>query len=410
MLSGLALALAARGLRISVITSQQRYDAPAVRLPARETLDGVEVYRVPTSRFGRSHLWGRAVDYLTFYVFAGWRLWCLSAQRHHCRENRSAHVVAAGRADRAHAPRPPHQLAAGLVPRGRRSAEPRRRSGARRLRAATLARDRSLRSADMNVVLGDLMADKLVHLGVRPSRIRLIPNWADGDLIRPIDSTTNALRREWGLGETFVVGYSGNLGRPHDIETMLEAIAVTEPERQPSSPDHRRAVRWLFIGDGALFGPLKAALARQKLANVTLKPYQPPERLAQSLAAIDVHLVSLRPEHRGTDRSEQVLWHHRRGAPTIFIGDLDGEIARLLRKHECGLTVAQGDGAGLTRAVSVAANPTLARSMGERARRAFDVEFNKTLAVARWEKLLREVARLSQVDQSALPTCPEPTL
>ena len=39
----------------------------------------------------------------------------------------------------------------------------------------------------MNVVLGDRMADKLVRLGVEPSRMRLIPNWADGDLIRPID-------------------------------------------------------------------------------------------------------------------------------------------------------------------------------------------------------------------------------
>ena len=316
MLSGLALALAARGLRISVITSQQRYDAPAVRLPARETLDGVEVYRVPTSRFGRSHLWGRAVDYLTFYVSAGWRLWCLS--------RRSDIIV-------AKTDPPMLSLLAAPIARMRRArlinwlqdlfpevAEALNLGGGL-ARAAygplRWLRDRSLRSADMNVVLGDLMADKLVHLGVRPSRIRLIPNWADGDLIRPIDSSTNALRREWGLGETFVVGYSGNLGRPHDIETMLEAIAVTQPERQPSSPDHRRAVRWLFIGDGALFGPLKAALARRKLDNVTLKPYQPPERLAQSLCRSRRASRLASPRARGTDRSEQVLRHRRGGAP-----------------------------------------------------------------------------------------------
>ena len=55
MLSGLVFALAAQGPKVSVITSQQRYDAPAVRLPARETLRR-QVHRVPTTRFGRSHL------------------------------------------------------------------------------------------------------------------------------------------------------------------------------------------------------------------------------------------------------------------------------------------------------------------------------------------------------------------
>jgi colanic acid biosynthesis glycosyl transferase WcaI len=406
MLSGLAIALAARGLRISVISSQQFYDAPAVRLPPREMHEGVEVYRVPTSRFGRSHLWGRSVDYLTFYVSAGWRLWRLT---------RRGDIIV------AQTDPPMLSLLAAPIARLRRArlinwlqdlfpeiAEALRLGGPARAayRPLRWLRDRSLRSADMNVVLGDLMADKLVHLGVKPLRIRLIPNWADGDLIRPLDSSTNALRREWGLDDTIVVGYSGNLGRPHEIDTMLEAIATTQSDRHAreaaASPAPHRTIRWLFIGDGALSGPLKTALACRKLDDVTLKPYQPRERLAESLCAIDVHLVSLRPELEGLIVPSKFYGIAAAGRPTIFIGDLDGEIALLLKKHGCGLTVAQGDGTGLTRAVlELASNPTLVRDMGERARRAFDAEFNKTLAVARWEKLLHEVAHLSGRSQSA---------
>ena len=74
MLSDLAFDLARQGERVTVITSRQRYDAPNVALPAKETIDGVEIFRVWTSRFGRQNLIGRSADYLSFYVTAAWTL------------------------------------------------------------------------------------------------------------------------------------------------------------------------------------------------------------------------------------------------------------------------------------------------------------------------------------------------
>ena len=75
LLSDLAFALAEAGLAVSVIASRQLYDDAARRLPARETVAGVCVRRVPSSRVGRRHLVGRALDYLSFYVSAAWCLW-----------------------------------------------------------------------------------------------------------------------------------------------------------------------------------------------------------------------------------------------------------------------------------------------------------------------------------------------
>src|SRR5262245_59016805 len=78
MLSDLAFALAKPGAAVTVITSRQRYDAPMDALPPRETVDGVSIYRVWTSRFGRANLLGRVIDYATFYLSAAWRLWRLA--------------------------------------------------------------------------------------------------------------------------------------------------------------------------------------------------------------------------------------------------------------------------------------------------------------------------------------------
>src|SRR5690606_14713616 len=70
MLSDLAFGLAERGYDVQVITSRLRYDDPTARMPAREIIRGVRVHRIWTSGFGRHNLWGRGIDYLSFYASA----------------------------------------------------------------------------------------------------------------------------------------------------------------------------------------------------------------------------------------------------------------------------------------------------------------------------------------------------
>jgi hypothetical protein len=58
-------------------------------------------------------------------------------------------------------------------------------------------RNASLRQADMNVAIGELMADRLLQLDVERKRICVIPNWADGDALKPVERSANALRGVW---------------------------------------------------------------------------------------------------------------------------------------------------------------------------------------------------------------------
>jgi glycosyltransferase involved in cell wall biosynthesis len=261
-------------------------------------------------------------------------------------------------------------------------------------------RDRSLRAAHTNVVLGERMAERVCRLGILPERVRVIANWADGSTIEPIEREKNALRAAWGLSDAFVVGYSGNLGRAHEIESLLEAMSKVETAQgrrgeipSTAAAQSLPAVRWLFIGGGALFELLKAEVARQGLTSVHFKPYQPRARLAQSLSAADVHLVSLRPELESLIVPSKFYGVCAAGRPTVFIGDGDGEIARLIERHDCGRTVPKGDGTRLAQTVlELAADGGPCSAMGNRARRAFDAEFDKAIAIARWDKLLVELS------------------
>src|SRR5436190_21038666 len=66
ILSDLAFHLADSGAEVHVITSRQLYDDPHAALAAEERVAGVYIHRVATTRFGRTGLAGRSLDYLSY--------------------------------------------------------------------------------------------------------------------------------------------------------------------------------------------------------------------------------------------------------------------------------------------------------------------------------------------------------
>lgn len=382
MLSDLAFALADAGIPVCVVTGPQTYENPDARLPGKENIGGVDVIRVWTTRFGRMNLAGRALDYVSFYFAAFVTL---------LRIVRADDVIVA-KTD------PPLISVVGWIVAKVKKARlvnwlqdvfPEVATALGVLKSPTLARfvkrvrNVSLRGAAMNVVLGERMRAIVVSEGVDHERTRIIHNWADGALVRPIRHETNRLRAEWGLQEKFVIGYSGNMGRAHEFDTITDAMRRLKIETD---------IVFLFIGGGAGRAGLEKAAAEQGLTNCLFQPYQPRERLSESLSVPDVHLVSLQPVLEGLIVPSKIYGIAAAGRPVVFIGDPDGEVARLLVQCGCGVTVPVGSGEALSRALAeLKQNPEMLASMGERARQCLDEHYEKAHAIRAWRAAFQEL-------------------
>jgi glycosyltransferase involved in cell wall biosynthesis len=374
----LARDLVARGHGVTAVASRQRYDDPDAALPVRETVAGVRVHRVATTRRGRHWLPGRALDYATFYLAATLALWRL---------------VRAGDVVLAKTDPPLLSVVAGWVARRRgarlvtwqqdlfpevAAALGMRWAASPLGRALVWLRNHSLRRASCNVVLDDAMADRLRDEGVGDN-LCVIPNWSDADL-RPIPHAANPLRREWSLEGACVVGYSGNLGRAHLAGEVAELVAVTADLDE---------LRWLFVGAGAGIAQVRARTRAEADARVRFRPYQPRERLSQSLSAPDVHLVSLDPACEGLIVPSKFYGVLAVGRPVVFLGDAEGVIAREIRRFDLGVVLAADRPETWRPALAaLVADAAERAAMGARARARFDAVYRSERALDRWARAL----------------------
>jgi colanic acid biosynthesis glycosyl transferase WcaI len=246
-------------------------------------------------------------------------------------------------------------------------------------------RTRAMCHARLNVAICEDMAERLGAQGVPWEAIRVIPNWADGNLIRPLQHHDNRLRRAWGLDGKFVIGCSGNFGRLHDPEPVLALIRRLA---------HDDAVRFVLIGGGTGYERLRAEVRRYALPNVQFRPYQPREFLAQSHSALDLHLVTLRPACEGLAFPSKLYSALAAGRPVLFIGDLESNVARVLASTGAGMSVDGRDPNELARAVGTLRAE--AETRGVRAREAFDAHFRKELALRAWGEHLAAASVLAR--------------
>lgn len=233
--------------------------------------------------------------------------------------------------------------------------------------------------SSQTVVLSQAMEARLRRDLGRQLPLTVIHNWAveRGAAVRRADSGFAA---EHGYADRFSVQYSGNFGRLHDLLTLLEAARLLQQE----------PIQFVFIGGGAKQGQIEAYRSGFALGNVLQLPYQPRQRLPQSLAACDLAAIGLIPGAEDTVAPCKFYGILASGRPVLLIARRSCDLAQLVLNAGCGLVVEPGEAAELAdRLLELSQQPDQVQTMGERSLALYQQRFGLERSLERYETVLQ---------------------
>jgi len=222
-------------------------------------------------------------------------------------------------------------------------------------------------------VISEGFRQSLRAKGLPDSKLMVIPNWIDTDLVQPMPRA-NQFSARWGLSDAFIVMYAGNMGLSQGLEHVVEAAILLADE--PS-------IRFVFVGDGAGKDSLQQVAHSSGLTNIQFIPFQPRELLPQVLASADVSLITLK-RGVGTDSVPSKCYSIlASGRPVIAAVDQGSDTWNLIHQADCGLCVEPENPQALADAIL-----QLYRDEGYRAHlgangRAYAVQHHSRMAAAR---------------------------
>lgn len=333
------------GHRVTVVTCAPNFPRGEVfegyrnRWLTRETIDGIEVWRVKTFIAANSGFLLRTLDFLSFMVMGV--LGGLLPRRPDLVVASSPQFFAAvgGWALAALRRRPFVFEVRDLWPASIAAVGAMRQS--RLLRLLERVELFLYRRAARIVTVTHAFRDDLVARGVPADKIDVVTNGVDLERYVPRERDPG-VAREFGVEGRFVVGYLGTHGMAHALGNVLDAA-----ERLRDLDE----VRFLFVGSGAAKADLVTEAQRRGLTNVIFRDPQPKERMPELWGLCDVALVHLKDMPVFETVIPSKIFEGMGMARPVLLAGPDGEAAGIVRDTGCGLWVPPEDPEALAEAV-----------------------------------------------------------
>lgn len=383
LLHELAAELVKLGFPVKVITCRPCYGPPETWKPVQmnEVSDGVEVRRMYTTRFSKDNLLGRAMNIATFVgpLIFKMLLSSKSSEVHLYTTNPPflgsvGMIVSFFRRHRyvllLHDAHPQLGVWVGKI-----------KSGSFIDRAWMKLNKMTYLRAEQSIVLCEAAKTLVVDAyGVDPSRVHVIPNWADEHQLRPTPKETCQFARANGLIEPFVAMYSGNLGLYYEFDTMLAAA-----ERLKGEP-----FKLVLIGSGGKKQWIAEQIKARGLTNTILLPYQPHEKLNDSLNSCDCSLVTIAKGIEGISFPSKLYSSLAVGKPIMAISEPHSELKNLVSQYGIGRWVELGDVDGLVATFrSMMRDKVSNEREGSAARKLFEARYTRPISSKKYADVLK---------------------
>jgi glycosyltransferase involved in cell wall biosynthesis len=211
----------------------------------------------------------------------------------------------------------------------------------------------------------------LERKGVERSRITLIPNGVSPEMFADdanVFEAARALRSRYRFGDKFLAMYAGAMGPANGLEPLLDAAAALRDDER---------IHIVLVGDGKVRKQLESAAEKRGLTNVTFVGPQTKSDMRSFLYAADVCVATLRNIAMFRMTYPNKVFDYLAAARPVVLG-IDGVIRDVVERAEGGVFVQPGDSRALADAIRELANdPDRCREMGHRGRAYVQRHFNR---------------------------------
>lgn len=219
------------------------------------------------------------------------------------------------------------------------------------------------------------------NYSINSKKINIIPCWADPKLIHPIPREKNYFLTENNLNDYFVVLYSGNQGRCHDLITLINAAIILKENKK---------ILFLFVGDGFQNKFIKKECSINSLSNCRFLPFQEKENLPYLLSSASIGVVSLNEDIVGLIAPSKLYGHLASGNPIAAISGKKSFLKEIIEKNNCGKWFNNGDAHGLAKwIIEMQENQNKLNEHGQASFNLFHQEFTINKIKNKYLKVLK---------------------
>ncbi len=232
------------------------------------------------------------------------------------------------------------------------------------------------------IVLSPTMKERVVEICPQiADKVSVIQSWGDPDFILPIAKKDNWFAKEHNLDSKFTVLYSGNMGRCHDMDTILATAQQLKNE----------PIQFVFIGGGPKRESFMENVNRLGLKNFLFLPYQDKNVLPYSLTACDLSLVSIEAGLESLITPSKLYPALAAGRPIGAICPKNSYLRQLVADGGFGASVDNGDSNSLSMFIlKLKSDRQLAEKMGNASRQYLQSHFTLEIIAKQYIKALEQ--------------------
>jgi glycosyltransferase involved in cell wall biosynthesis len=208
----------------------------------------------------------------------------------------------------------------------------------------------NLKSADLIVVVSQVLAEELEERGVDSKRILVNPNGVDTSFYHP-GISEKPVRDQLKLHDKFVIGFIGTFGPWHGAEILAEAAVLFFRHH----PALRGKIKFLFIGDGLGLPGVQDIIKQNEITDDCIFTGLVPQEEGPSyMASCDI-LASPHIDNKDGTRffgSPTKLFEYMAMGRPIVASNLE-QIGSILTHNETAWMVPPGNPAALAEGIAI---------------------------------------------------------